>query len=147
YVAIATGRNASMIVAMLGTLKAGAAYIPIDLSYPADRVQYMFETAQIAAVITQPALTDSVPDGNWPVLRLHSSGECIEPKQFSATLLRSQAPALDQAYVIFTSGSTGLPKGVMVPPHSVVNFLHGMSRAPGVKPGESLLAVTTISFD
>lgn len=147
YVAIATERNASMIVAMLGTLKAGAAYIPIDLSYPADRVQYMFETAQIAAVITQPALTDSVPDGNWPVLRLHSSGECIEPKQLSATFLRSQAQAQDQAYVIFTSGSTGLPKGVMIPHHSVVNFLHAMSRAPGVKPGESLLAVTTISFD
>ncbi|MCS4307003.1 amino acid adenylation domain-containing protein/non-ribosomal peptide synthase protein (TIGR01720 family) [Rheinheimera pacifica] len=147
YVAIATERNAAMIVAMLGTLKAGAAYIPVDLSYPQDRVQYMFDTANIAAVISQPALSTNLPAGNWPVLQLSSDGNTLQQSSLPVTALTAQAQPADQAYVIFTSGSTGLPKGVMISHQTVVNFLQAMSRAPGVKQGETLLAVTTISFD
>jgi amino acid adenylation domain-containing protein/non-ribosomal peptide synthase protein (TIGR01720 family) len=147
YVAIATERNAAMIVAMLGTLKAGAAYIPIDLSYPQDRVQYMFDTANIAAVITQPCLVAKVPAGNWPALQLSADGKLQHGSGLPVSVQVAKTQPTDQAYVIFTSGSTGLPKGVMIRHQTVVNFLQAMSRAPGVKAGEKLLAVTTISFD
>ena len=148
YVAIATERTAAMVVAMFGTLKAGAAYIPVDLSYPKDRVQYMFDTANIAAVVTQPHLVCDLPGGSCPVLQLHADGSL----HANNTLLQAEGADAgttpdDQAYVIFTSGSTGLPKGVMLRHQTVVNFLRAMSQSPGIKPGEKLLAVTTISFD
>lgn len=147
YVAIATERNAAMIVAMLGTLKAGAAYIPVDLSYPKDRVQYMFDTANIAAVVTQPHLVTNLPASNCPVLQLETDGSLNSDITRPSAVLPVQPQPADQAYVIFTSGSTGLPKGVMIRHQTVVNFLQAMSRAPGIQQGEKLLAVTTISFD
>ncbi|MGI5309470.1 amino acid adenylation domain-containing protein [Rheinheimera sp. WS51] len=147
YVAIATERSLAMIVAMIGTLKAGAAYIPIDLNYPKDRVQYMFDTASIAAVITQEQLINALPEIKSEVVQLNSEGQIQNVHVSSNSLQWPKAQLTDQAYVIFTSGSTGLPKGVMLNHKTVVNFLQAMSRSPGVNQGEKLLAVTTISFD
>src|SRR5579884_1948147 len=143
-VGVSVERSLEMLVALLGVLKAGAAYVPVDPTYPAERQEYMLEDAGVQVVLTQARLLDrlaSVPtavalDRDWP---------SIEP-------LGAVAPAIPHdperlAYVIYTSGSTGKPKGVEIPHRALVNFLTTMAERPGLSSEDVLVAVTTLSFD
>ncbi|NCT99625.1 MAG: amino acid adenylation domain-containing protein [Comamonadaceae bacterium] len=137
-------RGLDMVVAVLGILKAGAAYVPLDPAFPKDRLDYMMEDAELGIVVTQSALADGLPDGVHGV-RL-DAGEAE-----LAALSPLNPPAIagphDLAYVIYTSGSTGRPKGVMLEHRSVVNFLLSMQREPGIGAQDRFVAVTTLSFD
>ena len=134
-------RTPAMLAAVLGVLRAGAAYLPMDPYFPADRLRFMLDDADAKLV-----LSDGQDDG----LQL-SSDRLLS---LDAALLASDAPfapiACDHdalAYLIYTSGSTGTPKGVRVPQRTVVAFLEAMKRAPGLSPDARLAAVTTLSFD
>lgn len=137
-------RGPDMVVALLGILKAGAAYVPLDPAFPKDRIDYMMEDASLRVVVTQSALVDGLPPG--------VQGVCLDT---DAVLLSALSPldlppacgATDLAYVIYTSGSTGRPKGVMLEHRSVVNFLLSMHREPGITAQDRFVAVTTLSFD
>jgi len=141
-------RSVAMVVAMLGVLKAGAAYVPLDPAFPQDRIDYMMADASLAAVVTQDRLVAEAQGPLAPLLRV--DGEATWLAQLDGT---DRGPdvqgcdANDLAYVIYTSGSTGRPKGVMLEHRSVVNFLVSMQREPGIGPGDRFVSVTTLSFD
>lgn len=136
-------RTPQMVAALLGTLKSGAAYVPLDPSYPADRIGFMLEDSSAPVVITEDALAGQLPAGAHALLRIEDA--LAAPG--SAVPVPSPAGAEDTAYVIFTSGSTGRPKGVCIPHRAAVNFLASMAREPGLAADDTLCAITTLSFD
>ena len=136
-------RTPRMLAALLGTLKSGAAYVPLDPSYPADRIGFMLEDSAAPVVITEDALAGQLPAGAYALLRIEDALEAAA----LAGRAPSPATAEDTAYVIFTSGSTGRPKGVCIPHRAAVNFLASMAREPGLTADDTLCAITTLSFD
>ncbi|MFC0431834.1 non-ribosomal peptide synthetase [Kutzneria buriramensis] len=124
-VALVLPRSIELVTAILAVLKTGAAYLPIDPGYPADRVAFMLDDARPVLTLTPENL---VPSDN------------AEPPNVS---LRSGNPA----YVIYTSGSTGRPKGVVVPHAGIVNRLLWMQDEYGLGPGDRVLQKTPSSFD
>jgi amino acid adenylation domain-containing protein len=138
-------RSADMLVAVLGVLKAGAAYVPLDPAYPEDRIAYMLDDARPAMVLTQAALVDQLPAGAHASLCLDRDWPQLAA--LADTDLAPAATGANLAYVIYTSGSTGKPKGVGVSHANLANFLHGMREAPGITQHDVLLAVTSLSFD
>ena len=137
-------RSPAMIVALLAVLRAGAAYVPMDPAYPADRVSYVIKDSSAALVLTQGDLAALLPPDAGPLMLL----EDLEPLPSGGA---SEEPAepdpASAAYVLYTSGSTGNPKGVEVPHGALANFLHAMARRPGLSSGDRVLALTTIAFD
>jgi amino acid adenylation domain-containing protein len=149
-VAICVERSLRMVVGILGILKAGGAYVPLDPGYPAERLLYLLEDSAPIALLTEQALTPTLQASLLPVLALDAADLIAEiehqPKhnpERSAGTLTSR----NLAYVIYTSGSTGLPKGVMVEHRNIVNLLISMQKQPGLADDDTLLAVTTLSFD
>jgi len=144
-VGIYAERSLEMLVAMLATLKAGGAYLPLDPAYPADRVAFMLEDSAAPIVITQGRLVDRLPATTAKTLRIDL--DAVSFARLPDDNLEGGASPADLAYVIYTSGSTGRPKGVMIEHRNVVNFFLGMDeRIGGDGPG-TWLAVTSISFD
>ncbi len=140
-VALCMERSIGMLVGLLGILKAGAAYLPVDLRYPADRVAFILEDAGVPLLITQRNLESTLPEHQARVLFLDDVSEC------SSENLISRATLDNLAYVIYTSGSTGKPKGVEVLHRGVANVLHSFQELLHFGPDDVLLATTTLSFD
>ena len=147
-VGLCVERTPEMLVGLLGILKAGAAYVPLDPGFPRERLAFMAEDSALRILLTTATLRDELRlpttqvvclDADAPTLR----AECSEALPRDA---RSATPD-DVAYVIYTSGSTGRPKGVRVPNRAVVNLLVSMKDAPGLAASDRLVAVTTLSFD
>ncbi len=144
-VGIRLERSADMLVAVLATLKAGGAYLPLDPSYPEERLRYMIEDSGIRVVVTRSELSGDPPDRAGPVQVLLDREPPAIGSESAAPLDRRAAPE-NLAYVIYTSGSTGRPKGVMVEHRNVVNFFAAMDARLGTEPGV-WLSVTSLSFD
>jgi natural product biosynthesis luciferase-like monooxygenase protein len=144
-VGIRLERSADMLVAVLGTLKAGGAYLPLDPSYPEERIRYMIEDSGVRVVVTRTELEGSAAEPDGPVLVLLDREAPAISSEIEAPLAHSALPA-NLAYVIYTSGSTGRPKGVMVEHRNVVNFFAAMDARLGIEPGV-WLSVTSLSFD
>jgi amino acid adenylation domain-containing protein len=143
-VGICLERSADLLVALLGVLKAGGFYVPLDPLYPRERLQLMLSDSGASVLVTEEALREILPfagevlcldtqRGVW--MQEEPSGLGIDP------------PSAALAYVIYTSGSTGRPKGVEVTHGALVNFLRSMQAEPGLDEREVLLAVTSLSFD
>jgi amino acid adenylation domain-containing protein len=131
-------RTVDLVVGVLGVLRAGAGYVPLDPEFPVDRLAFMVKDAGISVVLTERSLRDDAPERTLVLV------------DEAATEAGADLPPVDPgavAYVIYTSGSTGTPKGVMVSHRSVVNLLRSMSVEPGIAPDDTWLAVTTLSFD
>jgi amino acid adenylation domain-containing protein len=144
-VGVCMGRSPEMVVALLGILKSGGAYVPVDPSFGQGRIQYVVSEARVQVIITQKSLRTFVPSSRAETLFLDSSldaiaGESTEP-------VASEVGPSNLAYVIYTSGSTGKPKGVQVEHKSVTNLLCSMRNEPGMTAWDAMLGVTTISFD
>ncbi len=139
-VGIYVERSADMMVAVLGTLMAGAAYTPLDPAYPAQRVAYMIEDAKLSAILVHPRSAGRL-SGHEDVL-LDVAGCAPQDDAVAA-----RATGRDLAYVIYTSGSTGKPKGVMVEHHNVVNFFAAMDEVIAPSTPRRWLAVTSLNFD
>ena len=139
-------RSPEMVVALLGILKAGGAYVPLDPAFPADRLAYMAEDSGMGVLVTHRDLDVALSVRPPVIVRLDSPademGQCCDDRA------EESASAPEQlAYVLYTSGSTGKPKGVEIPHAAIVNFLLSMQREPGFTAHDTLLAVTTPSFD
>jgi len=145
FVGLAVERSPKMLVAMLGILKAGGAYLPLDPSYPRDRLAYMLEDSQAPILVAQTQLLEQLPRGNAKVVTLDGDAAALEAQEATKPTCAAQPDNL--AYIIYTSGSTGKPKGVQVPHRTVVNFLTSMAKEPGLTAADTLVAVTTLSFD
>ena len=143
-------RSAEMLIALLGILKAGAAYVPLDPDFPRDRLEYMAKDARLSVLVTQKSLVSVMQATNATTVCIDTEAEQIKklsaesPGQLQAEQMSGPE---DLAYVIYTSGSTGTPKGVQVHHSAVVNFLCSMAQKPGISEDDILVAVTTLSFD
>jgi amino acid adenylation domain-containing protein len=144
-VGICLERSIEMVVGLLAVLKTGAAYVPLDMHVPPRRLAFIVEDASVAALLTQERLRDKLPENGARVICLDAEREVIE--QQSGENLSGKLTSESPAYVIYTSGSTGQPKGVQVPHRAVVNFLHAMRAKTNLTKADTLLAVTTLSFD
>ena len=144
-VGIMISRSLEMIVAILGVLKAGGAYIPIDPSYPKDRIDYMLESSNSKVLLTLDKLKDNVSYENKVIIDLEENEKYIY-KNSMENLEKINEPE-DLAYVIFTSGSTGKPKGVMLKQKNIVNFIYGMKKELKFTQKDTIACITTISFD
>jgi amino acid adenylation domain-containing protein len=148
-VAICAERSPLLVVAILGVLRSGGYYIPLDPEYPADRVMYMLETAAPRVVLTTDEFRELVEPAP---LASESRTVIVLGDQFDdpgghGTLDAVSAGAEDLAYVIFTSGSTGRPKGVMIPNRAVVNYLTWMQREYPLASSDAVLQKAPASFD
>jgi natural product biosynthesis luciferase-like monooxygenase protein len=135
-------RSPELMVGLIGILKAGAAYVPLDPEYPGKRLSLCLTDASVDALVTRGDLLPRVPRPSAPVVDL---GQPLESPRHQWT-----PPALNpgnMAYLLHTSGSTGRPKGVMVSHRNVVNFFLAMDERVGCGPDDTVLAVTSIAFD
>ncbi|MEU2117481.1 amino acid adenylation domain-containing protein [Streptomyces sp. NPDC016459] len=168
YVAVAVPRSAELMVALLGVLKAGAAYLPVDLDYPADRVAFMLADSGARLVVTTTEAAGRLPDAPdlEPLVvsaEEHAEAHAREQAQehseeyaqehahkydtsVAGTPVRAAGPD-HPAYLIYTSGSTGRPKGVAVTHRAVVNRLAWMQSAYGLTADDRVLQKTPSSFD
>jgi polyketide synthase PksJ len=133
-------RSPLMVAAILGIHRAGGAYVPLDPSYPADRLNYIVQDSGLAHL-----LHDGNPKITAPVK--HSIDLKDQLPQQADGSGEFSTDYYDLAYVIYTSGSTGKPKGVKVHRGALVNFLQSMKKRPGLNRRDTLLAITTPSFD
>ena len=140
-VALCMERSVGMLVGLLGILKAGAAYLPVDLRYPAERVAFILEDAGVSLLISQRGLEATLPKHQAQVLFLDDVTESRNENPASRATLDHLA------YVIYTSGSTGKPKGVEVLHRGVTNVLHSFQQLLHFGPDDVLVATTTLSFD
>ena len=141
FVGVSTAPGVDMVVAILAVLMSGAAYVPLDPRFPADRLTFMVGDAEMDLVLTDD-LT-SVPDGAPAAIEIGSTS--VDPSLAPRELLPAVAET-DLAYMMYTSGSTGLPKGVMVQHGNVDSFLRAMEPHVGTDTGV-WLSLTTLSFD
>lgn len=139
-VGIALDRSVDLVIALLAVLETGAAYVPLDPTYPADRVAFMARDSGLMALVTEERLRDRFGELGVPLVLPHAHDEPT-----SASALPRIGPE-NLAYVLYTSGSTGQPKGVMVSHRNLVAFFAAMDERVGAKSGV-FLAVTSISFD
>jgi len=147
-VGLCLDRSFDMVAAALGVLKAGAAYVPFDPSFPQERLRFIADDAQIALLVASSATTGAFGLPRNRQLLLDADAKSIElARECRLPVDSLAAQPGDPAYVIYTSGSTGQPKGVVVPHQAIVNFLTSMAREPGLTADDVLLAVTTLSFD
>ena len=143
-VGICLDRNVNLLVILLGVIKAGAGYVPLDPEYPVDRLNFMLQDADLQYLISQDNYINRLSDVEHSFLidkLLSDSADKVVDDP------RVTISGESICYVIYTSGSTGKPKGVMVPHSSVSNFLQSMAETPGISDSDTLLAVTTLSFD
>ena len=146
-VGVCLNRGSDLIPALLGVLKTGAAYVPLDPGFPKDRLQYMAEDAGVSLVITDAANASLSGVAREKQLRIDDDATALSSAAETTVHTPSLWPDDAPTYVIYTSGSTGKPKGVVLPQNAVCNFLASMRKEPGLQPSDRLLAVTTLSFD
>ncbi len=144
-VGICMDRSPEMIVSMLAILKAGAAYVPIDPNYPAERIQYMAQDSALRVLLTQKHLQQQLAGLNVPLIAVDSAWPEIA-KESQENLGASVNPQ-NLAYLIYTSGSTGKPKGAMLHHRGAVNLATLQQKAFKVGTGSRILQFASLSFD
>ena len=138
-------RSVDMVVGLLGILKAGGSYVPLDPTYPTERLTVMLEDAQAPVLVTRRGLTSRLPSHKAHVICLDADAAILT--QQSASDPVSTVTAADLAYVIYTSGSTGRPKGVQITHGSLLNLVFWHQRTFAVTPADRATQVTSPAFD
>ena len=144
-VALCMERSVDMVVGLLGVLKAGGAYLPLDPSYPKERLAFMLRDTQASLLLTRQQLAENLPPYPGKVVCFDTAWNQMSGLPTSNPIC--QAKPGDTMYVIYTSGSTGRPKGVVIRHTSVVNFVHFASRYYGIVPGDKVLQFASLNFD
>lgn len=144
-VGVMLSRSATLVITLLGVLKAGAAYVPLDPEYPTKRLKYIIEDSGLNLIISEKTQEEQVDRLLTTTIYIDQISGPIT--QYSDANPPKISTTHDLIYVIYTSGSTGRPKGIQVIHKSVVNFMTSMVREPGMDKNDKLLAVTTCNFD
>ncbi len=142
---ICVERSLDMITAILAVLKSGAAYVPIDPTYPQERIQYMFTDADLKLILTHKHLLSKVAQTEAEIVLL--DGVTAEIESAPAENLNIPVDPANLAYIIYTSGSTGKPKGTMLYHRGLVNALHSTCKNYFVQPDSKVLQFASFSFD
>ncbi len=146
-VGICAERSLELVAGLMGILKAGAAYLPIDPGYPTSRVSYILKEAQPAVMVTQHKFLQTLDlQATQPVLLLESSFPDDSIEDLKTHPAETATPD-DLAYVIYTSGSTGTPKGVMIPHRGICNRLLWMQKEFNLSEKDKILQKTPFTFD
>jgi amino acid adenylation domain-containing protein len=144
-VGICTERSIEMVVGILGILKAGAAYVPVDPAYPKDRIRFMLTDTNVSTLLTQSSLVDDLPDLDANIICLDKNWD--EIAQSSIEQADSGVNAENLCYVIYTSGSTGLPKGISLRHRGVVNNIHDLNTSFDITNDCRTIAISALGFD
>lgn len=163
-IAVLVARQNSALIGLLGVLKAGAAYVPIDPAYPRERIETLIDDAGTQVLITQAAVLQSegfdparLPGVRWIVLLDGTAASLPSADQTlitsadwgrqPATAVPPRATPQDLAYIIYTSGSTGKPKGVMISHRNAVNTLYAINELLNIRPDDRILCFSSFCFD
>ncbi|MER5929090.1 amino acid adenylation domain-containing protein [Streptomyces sp. NPDC002054] len=147
-VGVAVPRSLDMIATVLAALKLGAAFLPLDLVHPGDRLSYMIEDSRAALVVGTETVAGKIPDTGVQVLLLDGPGTAAALAELPETAVPAPQVVLDQAaYVIYTSGSTGRPKGVVVPHEGISSLVATAVDRMGLEADSSVLQFASIGFD
>ncbi|MEU7103809.1 amino acid adenylation domain-containing protein [Streptomyces sp. NPDC046215] len=148
-VGVAVPRSADMVATVLAALKLGAAFLPLDLVHPADRLTYMVEDSGAALVVGTEPVAGKIPDvPGVPVLLLDAPDTAAALDRLPASAVTAPPVSLDQAaYVIYTSGSTGRPKGVIVPHDGISSLVATAVDRMGLQRDSRVLQFASIGFD
>ena len=138
-------RSINLIVGMLGILKSGGAYLPLDIGYPTDRLEYMLRDSQVQVVVTQQDQLERLPATIFHTICLDSEWGIIA--QFPDCVVEGTEAPDNLAYVMYTSGSTGHPKGVMIEHRSIANYVHAITDIVGLTVRDRVLQFASLSFD
>lgn len=141
-VGICVERTNEMIIGLLGILKAGAAYVPLDPTYPAQRFSYIVQDAQISVLVTQQKFSTLISDYSGEVIYVDNYQDDIA--NHNNNNLNNTIKSSDLAYVIYTSGSTGKPKGVMIEHQSLVDFTQNAIAQYKISFGDRVLQFSSI---
>ncbi|GAA2730106.1 amino acid adenylation domain-containing protein [Streptomyces nogalater] len=142
-IGLCVDRTADLVVGLLGILKAGAAYVPVDPAYPAGRIAFLLDDSQVSAVVTVSRVAERLADCAAPVIPLDRDTEAPAAPAAAAEQSRDS----DLAYVIYTSGSTGVPKGVLVEHRNAVRLFEQTAELVGYRPDDVWTLFHSISFD
>ncbi|MFB1485371.1 amino acid adenylation domain-containing protein, partial [Corallococcus sp. RDP092CA] len=144
-VALCVERSLELVVGMLGILKAGGAFVPLDPAYPIDRLDFMLADSGAPVLLTQESLVDTLPSEGRLLIQIDADWDAIErmPEEAPAT----NVGAGNLAYVIYTSGSTGRPKGTLLQHQGLVNTALQVGRVHRYAPGSRVLQYAASSFD
>ncbi|WP_375493998.1 amino acid adenylation domain-containing protein [uncultured Nostoc sp.] len=143
-VGLCVERSLEMVVGVLGILKAGGAYVPLDYAYPQERLAFMLQDAQVSVLLTQEKLKSGLPNHQAKIICLDTNWQS---RDYGLDNPTHNITSNNLAYVIYTSGSTGQPKGVQIQHQSAVNLLNAVAQEPGLTAEDTLLSVTSLSFD
>ena len=144
-VGILMDRSFDLVVGMLGVLKAGGAFLPLDLSYPKQRLALMLDDTRVSLILTQNQWRESLPDAGGEVLCLDGDPEWLRDEESSNLETINYPESL--AFVFYTSGSTGKPKGVMATQSGAVNYLNFIVRNYELSDADVVLQAASLSFD
>jgi amino acid adenylation domain-containing protein len=146
-IGICVERSLEMAIALLGVLKTGAAYVPVDPSYPEERIKFILENSKISLLLTQSFINDKLSGFLSKFSGQSINLDRLDFESFPCHNLALQSKPNDLAYVIYTSGSTGQPKGVMIEHQSIVNLSLNWGKLFHVNPQSRLLQFGSFSFD
>jgi amino acid adenylation domain-containing protein len=150
-VGVALERSLELVIALLGILKAGGAFVSFDLTYPKERLAYMFEDTRVPLLLTQEQLLEKLPPFEGSMFYANESGSFAAAAANTASVANERAGSKDGperlAYIFYTSGSTGEPKGVLTQHGAVVNYLTFNARQYQLAPDDVVLQLAPLSFD
>jgi surfactin family lipopeptide synthetase C len=138
-------RSLEMVITLLGILKSGSVYVPLDPTYPRERLSWMLQDSRCSILVTQQKFLTSFPNHPAQIICIDSDWQKIVKQD--AFNISHQVNSENLAYIIYTSGSTGQPKGVQILHKALVNFLASMQQTLKLTEQDTLLSVTTLSFD
>jgi amino acid adenylation domain-containing protein len=144
-VGICIERRLEMLVSLLGVLKAGGGYVPLDPKYPRERTAFMIEDAGLSLVLTQQSLSADIPAVKAQLLCIDQAGTTLAQESFENPV--TEVAANNLAYLIYTSGSTGNPKGVMIEHRALAHFTAVAAAEYSIKPWDRVLQFASLSFD
>lgn len=144
-VGVCLERKANLIISLLGILKAGFAYVPLDPNYPKDRLEFMIRDSQLSIIITQESLQNNLPNYVGIIVNLDKNQDTIN--QYSTEKIELISNPNQLAYIIYTSGSTGIPKGVEILHKNTVSFINWAINFYTFAQLKGVLASTSICFD
>nr|WP_121273036.1 non-ribosomal peptide synthetase [Pedobacter schmidteae] len=143
-IGLAANRSMEMLVCLLGILKSGAVYVPLDPEYPRERIDFMLSDADAKILLISKDYAGLFESKATEIV-IEDLDEIL--KAYQGVVPQVNITGNDLAYILYTSGSTGKPKGVKIMHRNLMNFLDSMQSAPGITAQDRLLAITTISFD
>lgn len=135
----------AMMVAVLGILKAGGSYVPIDPIFPKERIGYILEDSQVPVLLTRSTMKDRFADPGIHVLFLDAAEDLL--RDYGQSNLPASATIGTRVYTIYTSGSTGRPKGVVVEQRQILNYLYGILQRFGLQPGMQYAMLQPLAVD